>query len=308
MVSDVDTFDLNLLVTLDALLAEGTVTGAAARLRLSVPATSRALGRLRRSLGDPLLVRAGQGMVPTPLAAALAPRVRALLAEARSLVDASRAAELTRVQRTMTIRCGDAWAAVLGPDLLAAARHAAPGITFRFTDKGEESAQGLRDGAVDLDVGVLRITAPEIMVDELYREPFVALVAPDHPLAAEPGPVPLARLCDFPHVTGSRHGHSHRPLEDALAEAGLRRRIAAEVSSFTTVAFLISSSDAVGFLGLGFARRAAASMGLRILDVPAELPPLVISAAWHPRHAVDPAHRWLRTSVHTAIQAHYGHQ
>ncbi|WP_218027255.1 LysR family transcriptional regulator [Nocardia vaccinii] len=298
-------FDLNLLVTLDALLSEGTVTAAAERLRLSVPATSRALGRLRRALGDPLLVRAGRGMVPTPLASALAPQVRALLAEVRGLVDASRAADLARVQRTMTIRCGDTWTAVLGPDLLDAARRTAPGITLRFTDEGEETVQALRNGSVDLDVGVLRITAPEIVVEELYQEPFVAVVAPDHPLAAESGPVPLTRLCDFPHVTGTRRGRTHGPLDAALAEAGTPRQIAAEVSSFTAIAFLIFSTDTVGFLGLGFARRAATTMGLDILNVAADLPPLVISAAWHPRQAVDPAHRWLRTSVRTAIQNHY---
>lgn len=302
---DVGDFDLNLLVTLDALLSEGTVTGAAGRLRLSVPATSRALGRLRRALGDPLLVRAGQGMVPTPLAAALAPRVRALLAEARGLVDASRAADLTRVQRTMTIRCGDTLVTVLGPDLLVSARHTAPGITLRFTDDGEDSVAALRDGSVDLDIGVLRVNAPEIVVEELYREPFVAVVAPNHPLAAESGPVPLTRLCDFPHVTGTRRGRTHAPLDEAFAEAGPHRRIAAEVAGFTTTAFLIRETDTVGFLGLGFARRAADTMGLRILDVAADLPPLVISAAWHPRHAVDPAHRWLRTSVRTAVRKHY---
>jgi DNA-binding transcriptional LysR family regulator len=206
----------------------------------------------------------------------------------------------------MTIRCGDTWAAVLGPDLLDAARHTAPGITLRFLDEGEETVQALRDGSVDLDVGVLRITAPEIVVDDLYQEPFVAVVAPDHPLAAEPGPVPLTRLCDFPHITGTRRGRTHAPLDDALTEAGLYRRIAAEVSGFTAAAFLISATDTVGFLGLGFARRAAATMGLHILDVPADLPPLVISAAWHPRQAADPAHRWLRTSIRTAIQKHYG--
>src|SRR5258706_6185552 len=140
--------DLNLLTVFDALLKEGSVTAAAERLHLSAPATSRALGRLRRALDDPLLVRAGRGLVPTPLALSLAPRVGAIVEQARALLTTERDLDLSVVERRFTVRANDAWISQAGGQLLAKVAQEAPGLRLRFAAEGDEDVQPLRDGTV----------------------------------------------------------------------------------------------------------------------------------------------------------------
>ncbi|MEV6628961.1 LysR family transcriptional regulator, partial [Amycolatopsis sp. NPDC051114] len=172
--------DLNLLRVFDALLREGSVTAAAERLNLSIPATSRALGRLRRAMNDPILVRAGRGMAPTPFALRTAPRVRSLLEEASALISTEVA--IADLERTFTIRINDGVAATLATAAAEATAATAPGVTLRFVAEGTESAEALRDGSIDLDIGVGEHAAPDIHSAVLYRERLVAAVRADSPL------------------------------------------------------------------------------------------------------------------------------
>ena len=169
--------DLNLLITLDVLLAEGTVVGAARRLRLSPSAMSRTLARLREALGDPLLVRAGRGLVLTPRAAALRERVAQLVQEAQELLRPTEALDLARLNRAFTLRTSEGFVENFGPALLQRVAAEAPGVTLRFLPKiGKDSAL-LRDGTVDLETGVIDDeTGPELRAQTLFVDHLVGAV------------------------------------------------------------------------------------------------------------------------------------
>jgi DNA-binding transcriptional LysR family regulator len=283
--------DLNLLTVFDALLSEGSVTDAAVRLRLSVPATSRALGRLRRALDDPVLVRAGRGLVPTPFALRAAPRVRAVLEAARGVFTEERDLDLATLDRTFTIRINEGTAATLAPRLVGLVGAQAPHVTVRLLGEGTEDVEALRDGTVDLDVGV---PSPAVDVREelLYEEPLVAVVA-----AARTPPTTLAQLCALPHVSASRRGRGRGPLDDALAEHGLTRRVAAVAGSFVVAALMAADSNLVALVPRRLAERHGPGLGVRVVDLPLDLPPVRIVQQWHARLDADPAQRWLRATV-----------
>jgi DNA-binding transcriptional LysR family regulator len=293
------TMDLNLLRVFDALLREGSVTAAAERLNLSIPATSRALGRLRRAMNDPILVRAGRGMAPTPFALRTAPRVRSLLEEASALISTEVA--IADLERTFTIRINDGVAATLATAAAEATAATAPGVTLRFVAEGTESAEALRDGSIDLDIGVGEHAAPDIHSAVLYRERLVAAVRADSPLGRHRRPT-LAQLCRHPHVSASRRGRARGPLDEVLAAAGLQRRVAAVVPTSAVAALVVSSSDYVGLLPQRLAEQHGPALGLRWFPVPAELPEVEVRLSWHARLAADPAQRWLRDTITGALR------
>ncbi|SDP43355.1 LysR family transcriptional regulator [Actinacidiphila guanduensis] len=288
--------DLNLLRVFDALLREGSVTAASERLHLSVPATSRALGRLRRAMGDPILVRAGRGMVPTPFALRSAPRVRSLLDEAAALISADRELRPAELERTFTIRINDGVAATLAAGLVEAAARQAPGVTLRFEAEGAESAEELRDGTADLDIGVGEPGAPDIRSAPLYRERLVGVVRADSPLGRRRRPT-LAQLTEHPHVSASRRGRARGPLDEALEAQGLQRRVAAIVPTYAVAVLVVATSPYVGLVPRRLAEQHAAALGLRWFPIPAELPEVAIRMLWHSRLDADPAQRWLRDTV-----------
>ncbi|MEU2251894.1 LysR family transcriptional regulator [Nocardia xishanensis] len=293
--------DLNLLRVFDALLREGSVTAASERLNLSVPATSRALGRLRRTMGDPILVRAGRGLAPTPFALRTAPRVRSLLDQAEALINADREITVAELQRTFTIRINDGVAATLVTTAVDAVS-AAPGVTLRFVTEGTESIEALRDGSVDLDVGVGDEDAPDIHDAVLYRERLVGVVRAGSALGRRRSPT-LAQLCRYPHVSASRRGRARGPLDDALAAAGLHRRVAVVVPTSAVAALLVSASDYVGLIPQRLAEQYGRTLGIRWFPIPADLPEIDVRLHWHTRLDADPAQRWLRDTIREALSA-----
>jgi DNA-binding transcriptional LysR family regulator len=157
--------DLNLLVTLDVLLAEGSVARAAQRLRLSPSAMSRQLARLRETTGDPLLVRAGRGLVPTPRALELRERVGPLVEEGKAVLGPAQKLSIKNLVRTFTLRTNDGFVENFGPELIARIGKEAPGVRLRFVQKPDKDSAPLRDGAVDLETGVMgKMTGPELRV------------------------------------------------------------------------------------------------------------------------------------------------
>jgi DNA-binding transcriptional LysR family regulator len=287
--------DWNLLAALDVLLAEGSVTAAAERLHLSVPATSRTLGRIRQTFGDPILVRAGRGLVPTPRALAIQHRLHQLVEEAHALVESSRDVDLASLQRTFTIRANDALIGMLTARLVTSVQAVAPGIILRFVPEGEEDLVPLRDGLVDLDVGVIADFGPEVRTRALNDERLVGLVATSHPLAS--GRITLRRIAGVEHVGVSRRGRTRGALDDILEEHGLARKVVAVVPTFTAAAHVIAGSQLTGLIPASYAGQVAALTGAHIYEIPADLPRLPISEAWHVRHDLDPAHQWLRNEV-----------
>ncbi|SNX63501.1 LysR family transcriptional regulator [Streptomyces sp. TLI_55] len=287
--------DLNLLVALDVLLEEQSVGGAARRLHLSEPAMSRTLGRIRKALGDPVLVRAGRQMVPTPRALAVRAEVSAVVERARALFAPGQDTDLRTVERTFTILGHDAIAASHGPALFARAAAEAPGIRIRYLGESHVDAPFLREGTADLEVGVVDQTQPEVHTETLLEDRMVGVVRAGHPLLdGELTPERFATEAD--HLIVSRRGKLHGPIDAALAELGLKRRVVGSVGTYPSSLFVVRDTDLVG-LSTTWALPLSQSLGLVTFDIPLQLPPLRLGLAWHPRHDADPAHAWLRRTV-----------
>ncbi|RSM95903.1 LysR family transcriptional regulator [Streptomyces sp. WAC 01325] len=235
--------DANLAIALDALLAEESVTRAAARLHTSPAAMSRTLGRLRRILGDPLLVRAGQAMVPTPRALALREEAAAVVRRIRVLLTPDTAVDPATLNRTFTVQAADLVGAALAPALLERARQEAPGVSLRMRAEELEAGPALRDGRIDLEIGSIDHADPETHVEELVTLRMVAAVRPGHPLTRKP--LTPARLAAAEHVVVSRRGRFTGPLDTALAEHGLERRVSAVLPSHLAAMTLAAVSDVV---------------------------------------------------------------
>jgi DNA-binding transcriptional LysR family regulator len=286
--------DLNLLVTLDVLLTEGSVARAARRLRLSPSAMSRALSRLRETTGDPLLVRAGRGLVATPRALALREQVRQLVQDAEAVLRPAETLDLQRLARTFTLRTSDGFVENFGPDLIARLGAEAPGVRLRFVQKLDKDSAPLREGDVDLETGVVgKATGPEVRAQLLFRDRFVGVVRSGHPLSQ--GEVTASLYAASRHIGVSRRGLDKGPVDEALALLGLEREIATVVGGFTTALALARASDLVATVPERHTGNLRA--GLHSFVLPMPTPEIAISMLWHPRLDADPAHRWLRGCV-----------
>lgn len=292
--------DLNLLVTLDVLLAEGSVARAARRLRLSPSAMSRALARLRETTGDPLLVRAGRGLVPTPRAIELRERVSQLVQESEAVLRPAKKLRLKQLVRTFTLRTSDGFVENFGPALIARAGEAAPGVRLCFLQKPDKDSARLRDGLVDLETGVVGNTAaPELRVQALFRDRFIGVVRLGHPLAE--GEITPPRYAAGRHVYASRQGFDKGPIDEALSSLGLERKIATIVGGFATALALARASDLIASVP----ERHTGNLrdGMHSFPLPVAAPEITISQLWHPRLDADPAHRWLRGLVRDVCAA-----
>lgn len=300
--------DAQLVVALDALLAEQSVTRAAARLHTSPAAMSRTLARLRRVLQDPLLVRAGQAMVPTPRALALRDEAAAVVRRMGALLTPAADVDPATLRGTFTLQTADLVGAALAAGLLELARREAPGVSLRFRAEELEAGPALRDGRIDLEVGAIDHVDPEARVEELVTLRMKAAVRPGHPLTE--GDLTPRRFADAEHVAVSRRGRFAGPVDAALAEHGLSRRVAVVLPGHLAAMALAARSDAVALVPAAEPGAApsplteqAAVMGLRLLDIPLPLPPVAIGMAWHPRHTSDGAHHWLRGAVRRVVRA-----
>jgi DNA-binding transcriptional LysR family regulator len=292
-------FDLNLLSALDALLDERSVGKAAERLHTSPPAMSRTLAKLRRILDDPVLVRAGRAMVPTPRALSMQGQVRDLVEQARLVFTPPQRPQPSALQRVFSIQVGEGLFSTIGSRVLARVRAEAPGVTLRFVGESHEDTHSLRDGSVDIEVGQIRRSEPETRIEPLIAERLVGVVRSGHPLAGKR--VTLKRLAGADHLVFSRRGRLTGPVDDLLAEHGLRRRVVACAPNPAGGLFLLCNSDLVGLVPERIGRDALTTLGLRTFEVPLKLPPLEISMAWHPRYDADGAHGWLRQCVRDAL-------
>ncbi|TGN81224.1 LysR family transcriptional regulator [Streptomyces bauhiniae] len=287
--------DLNLLLALDVLLEEQSVRGAARRLHLSEPAMSRTLGRIRKALGDPVLVRAGRQMVPTPHALAVRAEVSAVVERARALFAPGRDTDPRTMTRTFTILGHDATAATLGAPLLTRTAREAPGIRLRFLSESPVDAPFLRQGTADLEIGVVDTTAPEVRVETLYEDRMLGVVRAGHPLLDDEL-TPERFASEAGHLSVSRRGRLRGPIDDALAALGLTRQVVGSVGTYPASLFVLRDTDLVGIVSRG-SRPLAETLGLVTFPIPLPLPPLEVGLAWHPRHDADPAHAWLRATV-----------
>ncbi|MGP0594467.1 LysR family transcriptional regulator [Nitrospira sp. T9] len=286
--------DFNLLITLDAVLAEGSVARAARRLQLSPSAMSRALARLRETIGDPLLVRAGRGLVPTPRAIELRERVSQLVQEGEAVLRPAGKLNLTQLVRTFTLRTGEGFVENFGPDLIARIGKEAPGVRLRFVQKPNKDSTPLRDGTVDLETGVVSdTTAPELRVQALFRDRFIGVVRKRHVLSK--GKITPSRYAAGKHVVVSRRGLDKGPIDEALELLGLTREIVTIVGGFSAALALARGSDLIASVP----ERHTGNLrtGMQSFSLPFSTPEVTVSLLWHPRLDADLGHRWLRGQI-----------
>ncbi len=286
--------DLNLLVTLDVLLEEGSVARAARRLHLSPSAMSRALARLRETVGDPLLVRAGRGLVPTPRALELRAHVGPLVEQAKAALRPAAAIDPGKLARTFTLRTAEGFVETFGPALIERVASEAPGVQLRFVQKPDKETAPLREGAVDLETGVVdAASGPELMQQALFRDRIVGVVRSGHPLAR--GRRTPERYAAARHASVSRTGAAQWPVDDALAALGLTRQVVTIVTGFATALALVRHSDLVA--SVPERHTGTLREGLQTFALPFATPEFTVSMLWHPRLDADAGHRWLRGLV-----------
>ncbi|CAN5306846.1 LysR substrate-binding domain-containing protein [soil metagenome] len=291
-----NTYDLNLLTALDALLATGSVTLAAERMHLSTPAMSHTLARIREAFGDPILVRAGRKLVPTPRALALVEPVRQLLAQAQALRTPADAQGLAAVRRRFVVRAPEGIAVVFGAGLSLALEADMPLASLQFLPEAHHDPSALRDGRIDLDLGSFRAIDPETEAVVLSQPELVGAVRTGHPLLRRPASRGNAaeRFAAARHVDVTPRPGEVSAVDIALAASGLQRHVALLVPSTFSALIAASRSDLVACAPGRTARAMAPSLGLTVFDLPITVRSEPVRMAWHPRHNADPAHRWLR--------------
>ncbi|MGH6638757.1 MAG: LysR family transcriptional regulator [Polaromonas sp.] len=290
--------DFNLLLDLDALLREGSVVGAARHLHLSAPAMSRRLTRLREAIGDPLFVPAGRGLVPTQRALALRQRVQAAIEEVRG-VFTPEDVDFSRLQRTFTVRANDGFLGAWATRLASAMAAEAPGVSLHFIPRADKTIEPLRNGVIDLDIGVPGPAEPEVYNEPLFEASFVGVVRDKHPLVSNrtDKKVSAEDFVAWPHITTSRRGRATGRIDAALKELGLRRRVLIVAPGFQAALVMAATSDLVATVPEPFVRWAMAHHRLHIFQLPVTTPGVEVSQSWHTRHHADPVHRWLRGHV-----------
>lgn len=285
--------DVNLLVTLDVLLDECSVTRTARRLGLTQPAVSQALGRLRDLLDDPVLVRQGSKMVPTPRARDLAGPLRRLLADLHALISEQPAFDPAQATGRLNVAINDYVALVLVPPLLQRLRAEAPHLDVSFRAiPFDEASDALARGDLDLVAGVLPETPAAVRAAPVLEEHFTCLLRRGHPLADR---LDLQAYAEADHLLISPRGRRQGGAVDAALEAeGLRRRVAVEVPYFLAAPSIIAATDLVITLPSRIAAAFAETYDLIQRPPPISLARFNLWMYWHTRFDRDPAQRWLR--------------
>lgn len=290
-------WNLNLLVVLDALIAERSVSRAGRRLGLSQPAVSNALAQLRSVLGDPLFVRSGTGMVPTDRALALAQPVRSALALIEAAITPEARFDPARTKRTFVVATTDFAAFVLLPALLARLEREAPGVRLQVTSwPYHRVPPTLATGEVDLMIGFYERVPPGHEHARLFEDRFACVVRRGHPRVRRR--MTLATYLELGHVIVSQEPNAPGVVDDVLAKRGRSRSVVLRLSHFLLVPHVIAGSDLVAALSERVARPfAQQGLPLQLFPMPLAVPTGHVGMVWHDRTAASAAHQYLRGVV-----------
>ena len=307
------TLDLNLLRVFDEVMAERSLTRAARNLSLTQPAVSNALRRLRETLGDELVRRNGQGMEPTPRAAALWPSVRDALQQLQVSLspDSFVPAE---AENTFVLAMADATAAELIPRLVQIIESEAPGVSLRVVPLSTRDPRKLLDDeAIDLAVGYFPAALADLTAraqvgkavafahQRLYDGVYVGVMRSGHPLAS--GAFTLDRFCAARHLLVSFSGRPFGFIDEALATLGRKRRVVLTVNQFFTAGRVVADSNLLTVLPRHFVGATGISKDLVLRELPFAVPAVHVETLWHSRHGPSSAHRWLRDAVARSVHA-----
>jgi DNA-binding transcriptional LysR family regulator len=303
------TFDLNLLRVFDALMRERSVSRAGTRLGLSQPAVSNALNRLRHAMGDPLFVRDGNMMLPTPLAERLAGTIREALARIEETVSGEAIFEPATADRHFTLLGADFFSLLLMPELSERIARVAPKISLRLLDSARGDVEELlREGTIDVALERPLELPDWIARQALFRAPFAIIAARDHRAIVKAGvkptePFPLDLFCALPHAIRSIDGSTHGHIDEALARVDRERRVVLAVPHFQAVAMAVARGRLIAAVPLQYAEAVAEDLGLQLFAPPTAVDAPEIYMYWHRRHERDTAHQWLRRQILDALQS-----
>jgi len=289
---DIRKVDLNLLVALDALLAERSVSRAAVRLHLSQPATSALLARLRELFGDPLLLRSARGMLPTPRALELLGPVKQVLDEIDAIVQPRAAFDPASAVHTFTLSASDYVEYALLPTLVDFLERKAPGVRLAVRPLDLQTvAKQMESGEVDLCITGLQNAPAGLHQQPLYPERMVSVVRRKHPGVG--ARLTLEKFCSLEHILVSVRGSAFSArIDEALAKLGRKRRARLAVPHFLLVPEIVARSDMISALPERLARGYANK--LRIFELPLEVEGFTVGQIWHERNQREPAQLWLR--------------
>lgn len=289
---DIRNVDLNLLVALDALLAERSVSRAAVRLHLSQPAASALLARLRELFGDPLLLRSARGMLPTPRALELLGPVRRVLDEIGAIVQRRAAFDPASAVHSFTLSASDYVEYALLPMLVDFLERKAPGVRLVVRPLDLQLvAKQMESGEVDLCITGLQNASAGLHVRPLYTERIVSVVRRKHPGVG--ARLTLDKFCSLEHIQVSVRGAGISTRTDkALAALGRKRRVRLAVPHYLLVPEIVARSDMISALPERLARGYANK--LRIFEPPLDIEGFTVGQIWHERNQRDPAQQWLR--------------
>jgi DNA-binding transcriptional LysR family regulator len=293
--------DIRLLRVLDALLQTNSVADAAALLQVTPSAVSHSLRALRQRFGDPLLVRDGARMRPTPRALAVRPALRASLAELGRVLERELVFEPSSSSRTFSLATADYPLFLSLPDLIGSLRHDAPGMSFRLRSLGPGLAESLATGAVDLVLAHAEEEATlaldrALMRTRIFSERMFCVMRADHP-AARADAVDWPSFLSAAHIVVNTTGGEGDAIDAVLANLGEARRVALTVTSFAAAVWFAARSDMIATLPEGAARRGQERLGLVVRTPPFEAPRSLAYLWWHGRFHQDPGHIWWRSRL-----------
>lgn len=295
------TVDLNLLVILDALLEERSVTRAGRRLGMSQPAVSRALTRLRGLFSDPLLVESRSGYLLTPRARDIRPDLQAMLAGVDAMLEAS-PYDPSTASGTFRLFVTDLHAAALIPRLLVRLDAEAPGMDLDVLPVGPRVMEALESGEADAAIGVSSGAPAEIRRRALYQERFCTLMRVGHPAVQD---LTLGRYLEAGHIVVNIGSAEPANVDAALAGSGAKRRVRVRAPSFLAAVEIAAHSDLMLTLPVSLVHTAAASGRLVARPSPVKLAPIAMDLFWHARFQNEARHIWLR-SVIVDVATAYG--
>lgn len=292
--------DLNLLVALDALLAEQSVSRAADRLRLSQPAVSAALGRLRSFFDDPLMVQHGKRMLPTPHALRLQPMLTALLADIDQMVLASARFDPATSNRLFRIGMSDFLTTIIGARLTQRLGAIAPGIGIELIPPFDGIAEALDQGSIDLLITPTEHISPDHPADLLFEERFVVAGWRENPMLASG--ITRERFVTAGHIA-VEIGRLRRAsfAESYLRRLGIERRIEVLVAGFSVVPELLVGTQRLAIMHERLARSAATHLPISFCDLPFEFPAMREMIQYHRGRTADPGLIWLRAEIASAV-------
>jgi DNA-binding transcriptional LysR family regulator len=248
-------------------------------------------------MGDPILVRAGRGLVPTPRALALREQVHGLVEQAGQVFRSRDDVDLVNLDRAFNIRTNDLFIALYGAQLLRMMLAQAPRTVLRFVPEGSGDDDAvLRNGHIDLIISSAVELGPEIKVQSLFNTYFVGLARVGHPIFD--APITPERFAAYPQISVSRRGRANGPIDVALANHKVERRVALITTSFHSAMFSLPDSDLILPIPANILNSVQRlKLPLRSFEIPVPLEKVNVKQAWHPRFDNDPAHRWLRQTL-----------